>query len=372
MRTWKLFVSLVLAAVAAGGLWACGSSDSGDDSGLVVLVKPGTAFVVTTDYRGSGGYALVDLETLKAQTFQGNGIVESDNSVTYYGGKIYVINRKDFDNITVLDPSDVTRAERQFSTGNGTNPHSMAFVSSEKAYVSLYGADYLLIVNPSTGEEIGRIDLSGYADDDGIPEASPMVIVDGKLYVALQRLDRNNWFAPTGTSYVVVVDTGTDEVVAAIELTGTNPQFMRYDEAMGRIVVSETGNYGSQDGGLETIDPDTNRAEGFFLSEADLGGDVGAFAVVGGVKVYVVFTDASWQNHVSVWEQSEDSWQKKGVLETSGGYVPSLGLDGTDRLLVPDRDTENPGLRIFDTTTDQEVEGSPVDVGLPPNAVAVF
>ncbi len=369
MKRRMLYLGALLAVLMVGMLSGCGS-DSGDGSGTVIPVRPGTAFVATTDFK-TGGYAVVDLDTLDVQTFQGGGIVESDNAVAYYGGAIYVINRKDFDNITVLDPADVSKAERQFSTGNGTNPHSMAFASAEKAYVSLYGADYLLILDPSTGKEIGRIDLSAYADDDGIPEASPMVLVDGKLYVALQRLDRNNWFTPTGTSYVIVVDTSADRVVASIELTGTNPQYMRYDEVMGRIVVSETGSYGIQDGGLETVDPATGVAEGFFITEAQAGGDVGDFAVVG-EKVYVVVTDASWKNDVAVFVKTEGSWGKAGTLGTSGAFIPSLAVDRSDRLLVPDRDTENPGLRIYDTTTDQEVEGSPVDVGLPPNAIAVF
>ncbi|NOY45394.1 MAG: hypothetical protein GXP50_08085 [Deltaproteobacteria bacterium] len=360
-------------------LAGCGGSSGDSDSAAPAL--PGTAFVATTDY-STGGYATIDLDTLAAQTFQGSGIVESDNAVTTYGGKIYVINRYGFDNITVLDPSDLTTPQTQFSTGNGTNPHAMAFVSETKAYVSLYGADSLLIVNPTTGDELGRVDLSGFADADGIPEASAMAMVNGKLFVAVQRLDRDSWFAPTDASYLVVIDAVTDEIVDTdpstpdttdpIVLTGTNPQFLRYDEALGKIVVSETGSYGAQDGGLETVDPSTYEAEGFFVTEEGLGGDVGAFAGVDGSKVYVVVTDSSWANDVAVVEKIDGSWQKQGTLGLSGAFIPSLALDGRGRLLVPDRDTTNPGVRVYDTTTDQEVEGSPVDVGLPPNAIAVF
>ncbi len=371
--------SAMFLAAACLLLAGCGGSSGGSDAAAPAL--PGTAFVATTDY-STGGYATIDLDTLAAQTFQGSGIVESDNAVTAYGGRIYVINRYGFDNITVMDPSDLTAPVVQFTTGNGTNPHAMAFVSDAKAYVSLYGADYLLIVNPTTGEEVGRVDLSGFADADGIPEASAMVIVDGKLFVALQRLDRNSWFAPTDASYVVVIDTATNEIVDAdsstpdtkdpIVLTGTNPQFLTYDNALGKIVVSETGSYGAQDGGLETVDPITYSAEGFFVTEGDLGGDVGALAVVDGAKVYVVVTDSSWANDVAVVEKTDGSWQKQGTLGLPGAFIPGLALDGQGRLLVPDRDTTSPGVRIYDTATDQEVEGSPVDVGLPPNSIAVF
>ncbi len=363
-------------SLAAACLLLAGCGGSSGDSDAPAPALPGTAFVTTAAYP-TGGYATIDLDTLAAQTFQGNGIVESDNAVTYYDGKIYVINRMGFDNITVLDPSDLTKAERQFSTGNGTNPHCIAFVSDEKAYVTLYGANYLLIVNPSTGEAQGRIDLSAFADADGVPEASPMVSVGDKLFVAVQRLE--NW-NPTDASYVVVIDTATDEVVDVdpstdevdpIVLTGTNPQFMRYDAELSKIVVSETGSYGAQDGGLETVDPGTYQAEGFFVTEEALGGDVGDFVMVGGAKIYVV-VGGFGPNDVAVVENLDGSWQKQGTLGTSGSFIPSLALDGRGRLLVPDRDTTNPGVRIYDTTTDQEVEGSPVDVGLPPNSITVF
>ncbi|GAB6061692.1 YncE family protein [Deferrisoma palaeochoriense] len=373
--------SAMFLAAACLLLAGCGGSSGGSDTAAPAL--PGSVFVTTTDFT-TGGYATIDLDTLEVQAFEGNGIVESDNAVASHGGKIYVINRMGFDNVTVLDPSDLTVPVAQYSTGNGTNPHAMAFASDAKAFVSLYGADHLLIVNPATGEEVGRVDLSGFADDDGLPEASAMAVVGGKLFVALQRLDRDSWFAPTDASYLVVIDTATDQIVDVdpstpgtadpIVLTGTNPQFMVYDETLGKIVVSETGSYGAQDGGLEAVDPNTYAAEGFLVTEADLGGDVGALAVVDGSKAYVVVTDSSWANDVAVVERIGigGAWEKQGTLGLPGAFIPNLALDGRGRLLVPDRDTTRPGVRVYDTATDQEVEGSPVDVGLPPNAIAVF
>ncbi|GAB4280379.1 MAG: hypothetical protein Kow0092_36030 [Deferrisomatales bacterium] len=377
-HTIRRFTTFLAAALLL--LAGCGGSSGDSDTPAPAL--PGTAFVTTTDY-STGGYATIDLDTLEARALPGSGIVESDNAAAYHGGKIYVINRMGFDNITVLASSDLAVPTIQFSTGNGTNPHSTALVNDTKAYVSLYGADYLLVVNPATGEELGRVDLSGFADADGVPEASPMVIVDGKLFVALQRLNRDRWFASTDASYLLVIDTATDRVVDAdpstadtddpILLTGTNPQFLLYDETLDRILVSETGDYGAQDGGLETVDPATYRAEGFLVTEADLGGDVGALAVVDGSKAYVVVTDPSWANDVAVVGKNEDgSWQKQGALGLPGAFIPSLALDCRGRLLVPDRSAEDPGVRFFDTDADQEVDGSPVDVGLPPNAIVVF
>ncbi len=372
-----------LCAAAAAGLAlaaaGCGSSSDDGDTPAVVV---GKVFVTTTDF-STGGYATVDLDTATAwvapDTSETADIVSSDNAVASYGGRVYVINRS-AGNITVLDGADLTTAVTQFSTGDGSNPHAMAFASGDKAYVSLYGEDYLLIANPADGTELGRVDLSAFADDDGIPEASPMVIVGGKLFVAVQRLDRDAWFAPTGASYLVVIDTATGEVVDAdpstpdvadpIMLTGTNPQFMHYDATTGKIVVSETGNWGSQDGGLETVDPATYAAEGFFVTETVLGGDVGDFTLAGTDRVYAVVTDASWQNDVVVADRDADTWTRTGALGLSGAYIPSLGNSGLGHLLVPDRSTDAPGVRVYDLATGGEVTTGPIDVGLPPNAFA--
>ncbi len=364
----------------------CGGSGGDGDNGAPASQGAETAFVTTTDFT-TGSYFTIDLTDL---TPSGDlpstaGIIESDNSAAYFNGKVYVINRGNFSNITVLDTADLTTAVSQFSTGNGTNPHAMAFVSDTKAYVSLYGADYILIVDPTDqGNEVkGQIDISAFADADGIPEASPMVIVGDKLFVAVQRLDRDAWFAPTDASYLVVIDTATDEIVDVdpstpdvkdpIVLTGTNPQFMRYDEGLGKIVVSETGGYGAQDGGLETVDPATYEAEGFFVTEEALGGDVGDFALVDGTRGYAVVTLPSWANDVAVLSKGDAGWEVTGTLGMPGAFIPSLALDSTGRLLVPDRTAENPGVRIFDA--DGEVTTEPIRSGedsLPPNVIVVY
>ncbi len=376
MRVLCLVVGAGLAAIAVG----CGSSSDDVDPPAVTV---GKVFVTTTDF-STGGYASVDVDALTGwvapEGEQTADIVSSDNAVTAYGGRVYVINRS-LGNVTVLDGADLTTAVTQFGTGEGSNPHAMAFASAAKAYVSLYGEAYVLVVDPADGSELGRVDLSAFADADDIPEASPMVIVGDKLFVAVQRLDRDNWFAPTGESYLVVIDTVTDEVVDVdpssdevdpIVLTGTNPQYLRYDAGRGKIVVSETGNWGVQDGGLETVDPDTYEAEGFFATETTLGGDVGDFVPAGADRVYAVVSDASYQNDVVVAENGVDGWTRTGALGLSGAYIPSLAATGFGHLLVPDRSTDAPGVRVYDLVTGAEITTKPIDTGLPPNRFALL
>ena len=94
----------------------------------------------------------------------------------------------------------------QYSTGNGSNPHDIAFVSEEKAYISRYGRTHLLVVNPVTGDSLGSVDLSTFADADGLPETSQLAVHGGHLFAACHRLDRENGWVPTEFSAIAVVD----------------------------------------------------------------------------------------------------------------------------------------------------------------------
>ena len=55
-----------------------------------------------------------------------------------FGGRIYVVNRLNADNIQIIDPQQgyTTPANAQVSVGNGSNPQDIAFVNATKAYVS--------------------------------------------------------------------------------------------------------------------------------------------------------------------------------------------------------------------------------------------
>ena len=368
-----LFGGVVL--VSCGGSSSSGgfAGGGGSPAGLAEI-----AFVATTDFT-TGSYSTVNLRDLTADTDlpAQPGIIESDNWAVYDNNKVYVINRFGADNITVLDTADLTTAIAQFSTGNGTNPQDMAFVSDTKAYVSLLGSNDLLIVDPTAapGSEItGTIDLSGFldGDQDGLVEAGPMAMVGTNLFVALQRLDN---FVAARPGVLAVIDTTIDALVdldpgtpgiQGIVLTGQNPSYMHYDTALGKLVVSEVGNFGSVNDGIETVDPRTFTAEGFIITENDLGGDVGDVVIVDGIKGYVVVGGFN-PNKVAVFDAAGGI--KTGDLITGLSFIPDLALDSAKRLLVPDRTLTNPGIRIYDTFTDTEVTPGPINVGLPPNAI---
>ena len=357
---------------------------------LVAPPTPPTVFVSTTDFV-TGSYSTVDLESGAADSDlpDQTGIAEADNSAVYFNNRVYVLNRFGFDNISVLETEDLSTAARQFSTGNGSNPQDMAFVSDSKAYVSLYGSNDLLIVDPTAtvGNEItGSIDLSEYLapdDADGLVEAAAMAKVGRYLFVALQQLSD---FEIITNGVLAVIDTETDSLVDVdaaaagiqpIVLLASNPVAVSYAPGLGRLLVSSAGRFGIEDGGIETVDPFLFASEGILVSESELGGDVGPTVSADGRKVYVAAGGFS-ENGVRAIdvELNPSTGIFEGAIPRDLGlalpFIPSLAIDGAGRLIVPDRSLEAPGLRFIDSFSDDELTTSPIDVGLPPNAIVVL
>ena len=178
---------------------------------LLLLANSSSAqsdlFVITTDF-STGSTAFLAANAAEAEV---NLLgIHSDAVGHYHDGRVYIVNRLGQDNILVLDAMDLRTPLTQFSVGNGANPHDIEIVAPDKAYVTRYETASLLIVNPQDGAELGQIDLSAFADADGLPEVSQIVRVGDRLYLSCQRLDRNGGWGPADVSYLIVVDLATD------------------------------------------------------------------------------------------------------------------------------------------------------------------
>jgi len=57
------------------------------------------------------------------------------------------------------------------------------------------------------------------------------------------------------------------------------------------------------------------------------------------------------------------------LTDIGTGFIADLALDKDGFLYIPDRDITNPGIQVFDTTTNEKVEG-PISTGLPPFELA--
>jgi len=363
------------AVVVAVGLFAV----IGPAAVIGAVVIPGEAaaeefaFFTTTDFT-TGSSSVVWLDG--AYTVSKNvEPVHSDAVARYHEGLIYVVNRTGADNIQVIDPAQGFNTIRQFTTGNGSNPQDVAFAGSNKMYVSRYETNSLWIMNPSTGAQTGSIDLAWLADADGLCEMAYMCIVNKRLFVGIQRIDRNNYWTPAGTSYIAVIDTQTDTVIdadpaspgtQAIALAGANPFSDLELYPRGRaIYVACPAFWGLADGGVEWVDPVSLASDGVFFTDNAAGGDILDVEIVSTHIGYAIIQNWSFNTELIRFDPSTGT--KTGTLYAPGDYViPDIDVSPDGELFVCDRTPVKPGVRIYDAATATPITTNPIDVGLPP------
>ncbi len=334
------------------------------------------AFVYATDF--SSG-SISDIQFGPPRTVAPDqSSVSSDAVLRHHDGLLYVVNRFGFDNIQVLDPANSFATVQQFSVGNGSNPHDIELVSTTKGYVARYESPDLWIVNPQTGAHTGTISLAAFADDDGIPEMDRMILWGGRLFVSLQRLDRNNFFTPTDSSQIVVIDVVTNALIDAdpsapgtqgILLPFQNPNTEIVADTNGKIVVGCTGNFGVADGGVVQIDPIALSVTSIEVSESALGGDINDVAVQTTERGFTVVSDGSFNTILKPYRRDLGTVQSP-ILSTSGFFLADIEVNDRAELWVCDRTPSGPGIRVFDAASGSELTAMPLDTSIPPQDIA--
>lgn len=337
---------------------------------------------LTSDYDVSGRVSVVDV--LPPWSIDDPvASIHSDADARFYGGLVYVVNHLYADNIQVLDPSQGFATIRQFSVGPGSNPQDIAFVSATRAYITRHESAFLLEVDPTTGAVTDSVDLSVFADADGLPEASGMVVVDGLLFVAVQRLDRDNYWVPVPPSYLAVLDTSTNELVdvdevapgvQGIELPLMNPYRELHVSDTGMIYAACSGNWGVLDGGIVEVDPAALEATGVVATEAQLGGELYDFTLPLGARSHAVVSTSSpsWQQFCIAFDWSTGA-KIENVWKPGGYSVMDIELhEGTAQLFLADRTYASPGVRVFDALDGTQLTTGPIGASLPPNDLLVL
>ena len=347
---------------------------------LALILAAGTAtagpefvFVTTTDF-STGSSSTID-PSGSYPVSPNVALIHSDAVARYFDGYIYVINRIGADNIQILDPDNSYSTVRQFSTGTLSNPLDVAFAAPDKMYVSRGESNTIWIMNPQTGAQTGSVDLSAFADADGLCEMQYMIIVGGRLFVSLQRLDRDYFWSPAGTSYIAVIDVTTDTLVdvdagapgmQAIALANADPfNDIQLDGWSGDLYVPCVGFWGLLDGGIERIDPVSLASAGTIFSESAAGGDLLDAVIVNDHIGYAIIQNASFNTDLISFDPS--TGLKLQTLYSPGASVlQDIERGPTGELFLSDRTPVKPGIRIYDSQTGAQITSNPVDTGLPP------
>lgn len=333
-------------------------------------------FAICNEYDYSAGtFSMMDMNPPWSHD-NNYGTLHGDATGCAYQGLVYVVERWGADNIRVIDPLLDFATIRQFSVGAGSNPQEICFVSPTRAFVTRYDDTDLWEVNPLTGQPTDAIDLSPLADADGLPEMHGMAIHDGRLFVTLQRLDRDGGWVPVPPSYLAVIDLADNTLldldpgapgIQGVPLAGTSPNSgIVIDPVRGDFLIGQTGTYGAQDGGIERIDPRTLQSRGWVVTESALGGNLNVWATGDGVKGFaVVLTPEPVTRVVAI---SLLSGQNLGTVASASEYAYTHLLVDPPRqqLFVSDRTYAHPGIRIYRTTDHAPLTPSPIPVGLYP------
>lgn len=246
---------------------------------------------------------------------------KSDYMIESYGNTVYHIGRFKIDEISKYNAEvNLTDAVWQYTANapvdqgdaDSANVHAFIQESATKAYVLRYGSNLVWQVNPqATSQEnfvVDTIDLSAYTVEGApAPRAHAAVIANGRLYVALQRLDKS-W--KPQQPYIAVIDTkNNNEVDTApdsdglkgIPLKTSNPHTVQiignylYVQGRGGRVATDPGGINRVNLNDFKVEEITNNATFSYMNanlddedaKNDIGFHVTGMAVVSDTEMYL-------------------------------------------------------------------------------------
>lgn len=371
--------------LATGLLTACFHTDDGQE----VTPYDHYAVIATQDGYTAGSVSLISLKDYSVDNSSDNFSAGSDASISTFEDNIYRIGRYGQDNITKLSIDDVKNPIWQYSSNEGTetgsNPYKLIFKDKDTAYLIRYGAPNVWVVNPNAASsdefKTDELDLSSYALNDGNPEVSDGLIVDGKLYLVMQNLDTTNGWVPTQAWMAVFdtndnteIDTDNDSATPnGIALKTKNPSKLNYSSSNNTIYVSSIGKYAYGDspadfsGGIEAVklsDYSTSLSVDDGDDTTHPYGNIIDLAILSDIQGYFVGYESWGVTALYAFNPSTGAVNETPLAENMDIADIEIGPQG--HLWVTNRN-EN-GITIFDTTNNTVLKDlistvlTPVDI----------
>lgn len=334
--------------------------------------------VAKVEYDAStGSYSLTDGYLLKD---------DSDYNVSTYMEQVFHIGRNDIDTITFhsADALDVTSLSVSTNLAGevaSANAYKVVVLNQDKGYVIRYGAEEILVVDPTPSSAAdfvtGTIDLSAYTfagSEDLSPQAADAVVVDGKLFVVMQRMliVAGSW--TPNTPYLAVIDTATDteietnaddsDSLKGIPLNGINPLSDPLYAFNGSVYVSTSGWWSNSDvsiSKLEKVDT-TTYALSEVLTAADLPNDAGQkidrAVVIDDDKGYI-YASSGWPTVSTLYEFNPSNGAivntDVALTAANGEGIAAIAVDNNQQLWLSINSATNPGIDIIDTNDNSAV-----------------
>ncbi|TPV95207.1 MAG: hypothetical protein B7733_11130 [Myxococcales bacterium FL481] len=339
--------------------------------------EPSRLAIVTSD-NATGAVGLADVAT---RTLQNDLALSDTDSVPFvHNDRVYVLHRFMLDYVDVLAADDLRRlgqfALNPAPTGS-LNPHAIAFDPRGVAYVSLFGAPEVRVIdvsNPAAVAQFASIDMTSVADPDGNPELGLAVACGDYLWVAASRLDPD--WQPVDHTRLVAIDTTTRTVLPAADgvtpgsliLGGRGVRKLRLDPRDPSGTTLLVLNTGLERVDLVTGDVSWVISDATFEAAGLAGYQLSQFDVAADGRVYFSAANADWTGF-SIWRASltaagADLTKVVSGLDSVTGAFEVVGND----VWFLDTSAEGSGVRIFNLAVDPAVEvtTTPMSTGLPP------
>jgi hypothetical protein len=358
--------------------------DASGDGGVTDCVLD-RLLVATSDFV-TGGLGTVDVASGAVSLLGGDA--GDQDLVPAVAGCTPVVLERGTGTLLVQSADDPLVTERSIDLnpagGLGpyaANPQTIAAVPDGRAYVLLQATAAIAVVDLRAGEVTSTIDLTSLAkaaDADGNPDPLDLLVVDDRAYVALGHYWFDSSFAiQFEGSELAVVDTTTDALVdvdttapglQAIALEGENPwRGMHHDAAVDQLWVGCAGDaFDPTDGRIEVVDLATSTTAGTVVTESELGGELGGFAVVAPTRLVVLAGDTFAGAAVVAFDPTIDFPTAPEELATE---IHGLRLVD-DTLWVWSRAGADLGLRALDPDDGADVTPGGSTLGLGPLPVS--
>ncbi|MBE0366275.1 cadherin repeat domain-containing protein [Pseudoalteromonas aurantia] len=322
----------------------------------------------------------------------------SDYTLSTYKSDIYHIGRFNIDEITKYNRAAPDVALWSYSTQDSQdsvsrNPYSLVSLNDNKAYLIRYGSGKVWIVNPQATQaedfKIGELDISHYAHNNAnnTPTPSSAAILDGKLYIAMQRID-DNW--TPGIAYVAVFDTSTDTEIETnaladdefkgIPLVGRNPLENSVVTANDKVYVTSRSSYSGTDLSLsriEEITPEDYSVRNIIDAQAIPESEsavIRASVIVSEEKGYFYSNQTFFSPEYHVKSTLHEFNPTTGaviasnIANTGDDAIVQLALDSANFLWMGINNPTTPGVDIINTA-DNTPEGTRLLTELTPSTI---
>jgi hypothetical protein len=338
-----------------------GGGDTGTADGGLVLVT-----TVSDDY-SVGALAGIGMESWLV--YDNLTALTGDARVVVDDGMVYQLNGYGYDFVRIYQRDQWTSPQAEFSTGDYSNPVD-AQVCGGQLYISLYGGAGIGVYDPGTGILNGMVDLSDYADADGQAEPATMLEINGKLYVALQRMKTDvDYTSDQGA--IIELDCEASTISRSWEV-GPSPSihpWLNHSELLVR-----TGNYFVLDGALSILNLSSGELGEPLLQESELGVEI-TDAVASSTAALVVTTDADSKYTIHCYDMLEGTLTE---LETLSSFLMPLATTSRGEAWFPARpswaDPEaEAGLIVYNVAGCASITGPDwLQTELPPYSVSFF